>query len=96
MSKLGGYLLLDFKGVQFTSGVAKPTSVSGLKMYDRIESTNKRIVVSGLVVGNIEYDDFEVLFAVSGTSFVARHGYTSNAVIQITVTEEDTITVTIG
>lgn len=90
----GGYQVLDFKNISFTSGVAKADT--GLKLYDLIEGTRKRIVISGLVVGSKEFQDFEVLFALSGTTFIARHSYTANQIINISITDENVITIALN
>lgn len=94
MSRLGGYQLLDFKGYDFTSGTGTTKATHGLELYDLIEGTNKRTIVSGLVVGGVEYDDFEANFAVSGSSYVANILIGENS-IKLTITDIDTITVVI-
>lgn len=90
MSKKGGYKIVDLKGTSLTSG----TEATIVGMYDAIESTNKRTIISGLVVGSTEYDDFPVLFTVSGTSFVATQKITG-ATIDIVVADDDGVTVTV-
>lgn len=64
MSKKGGYLILNFKGLNI-----KTTSdnedlkdvIIDSDIYSQIEQNyNKRIVVSGLQIDNIEINDFEI------------------------------------
>lgn len=64
MSKKGGYLILDFKGLNIktteTEGQISDMLING-DIYSLIEQNyNKRMVVSGLQVDNIEINDFEV------------------------------------
>ena len=93
MSKLGGYKIINFKGTSFTSGTE--ATVDGV--YDAIESTNKRTVVSGLVLGGVEYDDFSVLFTVSGTDYVAYVPIVDGTYsITIVVADDDGVTVTLN
>lgn len=95
MSRLGGYQLLDFKGYNFTSGTYAAKANHGLELYDLIKGTNKRTIVSGLVVGGIEYDDFEANFAVSGPNYVAKI-LIGESSLNIKITDIDTITITIA
>ena len=88
----GGYQLVNFKKKNLTSGT-KDTTLTGC--YGAIEGTNKRTVVTGLVVGGTEYDDFEVLFTVSGSAFVAELPLPSSGSISITV-ETTGVTVTVA
>lgn len=92
MSKLGGYQIIDFKGIALTSGTEKTI----LGVYDAIERTNKRTVVSGLVVGSTEYNDMEVNFVVSGTSFVGVVTLPSSGSISFVVADDDGVTVTVA
>lgn len=73
MSRKGGYQIVDFKNVSLTAG--DETTVAGV--YEAIEGNyNKRLVVSGIVIGSTEYDDVTVDVVVVGTDFVFRaYGY---------------------
>lgn len=83
--KNGGYQVIDLKGMKITAGAsAGHPVISGI--HSLIEGSNKVKLLSGLVVGNVEYDDMIVLFTVSGTSFVA-----SVAGGTLTVTQNDEI-----
>lgn len=87
MSKKGGYQIIDFKNLSLTVG--NETTVAGV--YKVIEDNyNKRLVVSGIVIGSTKYDDVTVQVAVSGTSFVFNaYGYL------FTVADDDGITVAV-
>lgn len=92
---VGGYQIIDLKGVKLTSGTAKSSPLfTGL--YDKIEGTKKRCIITNLVVGNTEYKDFEVLFAVSGQTFIGRHVYTSTSTITVTIASDDKVTAIIS
>ena len=92
MSRKGGYKIIDFGGVVFTSGSEK--TVPGV--YDAIESTNKRTVVSGLVVGSTEYNDMEVNFVVSSGDFVGVVALPDSGSISFAIASDDGVTVTVA
>lgn len=85
MSRKGGYQIVDFKNVSLTAD--DETTVAGV--YEAIEGNyNKRLVVSGIVIGSTEYDDVTVDAAVVGTDFVFRaYGY------KFVVASDDGVTV---
>lgn len=91
MSKLGGYKIVDLSGSAFATGVesTKPG------VYEAIESTNKRIVVSGLVIGSVEYDDMNVPFIVEGSDYVGHVILTAKKTLDFKVTAADGVTVTL-
>lgn len=91
MSRKGGYKIIDFGGVAFTSGTEK--TISGI--YDAIESTNKRTVISGLVVGSTEYNDMEVNFVVSSGDFVGIVTLPDSGSISFAIADDDGVTVTV-
>ena len=87
----GGYQLIDFKGTALTSGTE--ATIPGV--YSAIESTNKQTVVTGMVVGGTEYDDFPVLFTVDSTDFVGIVHTAADSYITIEVASDDGVTVTV-
>lgn len=91
MSKLGGYKIIDLSGSTFATGVesTKPG------VYEAIESTNKRIVVSGLVMGGVEYDDMDVPFIVEGSDYIGHVILTAKKTLNFKVTADDGVTVTL-
>lgn len=91
MSRKGGYKIINFGGVVFTSGTEK--TVPGI--YDAIESTNKRTVVSGLVVGSTEYNDMEVNFVVDTGDFVGIVALPDSGSISFVIADDDGVTVTV-
>lgn len=92
MSLKGGYKIIDFKGTALTSGTE--ATIPGV--YEAIESTNKRTIVSGLVVGGTEYDDMPVLFTVDSTSFVSIVTLPDSGSISFVVASDDGVTVTVA
>lgn len=88
--KKGGYKIIDFKGIEIGTSSKK---IPGI--YEAIESTNKRTVVSGLVKSSVEYDDFDALFAVSGSNFTCKAAAGAQF-ITIVVKPDDTVTVAVG
>lgn len=92
----GGYKIIDLKEYNFTSATKVNATTSGLTgIYSAIKSTNKRHVVSGLVVGGVEIDDFNALFAVETTSMIAKVNYGSKT-ITMKVDADDSVTITIA
>ena len=91
MSKLGGYKIIDLSGSTFSTGVesTKPG------VYKAIESTNKRIVVSGLVMNSVKYDDMDVTFIVDGSNYVGHVILTAKKTLDFKVTSADGVTVTL-
>lgn len=91
MSKLGGYKIIDLSGSAFATGVesTKPG------VYKAIESTNKRTVVSGLVMDSVKYDDMDVTFIVDGSNFVGHVILTAKKTLDFKVTSADGVTVTL-
>lgn len=91
MSRKGGYKIIDLKGVNHTPSVGMLHN----DIYDKIESTNKNILISGLVCDGIEYNDFYINFKVTGSSYVGR-AILGNTSINITITDTDVVTITIA
>lgn len=84
--KKGGYQIIDMKGVD---AVTNPQTVAGI--YAAIEGNyNKPVILTGIVVNAVEYDDAAVQFRVVGQTFVcSAYGYsfTVNAQDKIQVAE---------
>ena len=91
MSRKGGYKIIDFGGISLTSGTKK--TIPGV--YYAIKSTNKRTVISGLVVGSTEYNDIEVNFVVSSGALVGVVALPNSGSISFAVANDDGVTVTV-
>ena len=82
--KHGGYQIIDLKNTKLTVGTG--TKIDGV--YDKIKSTRKAILISGLNVGGTEYHDTFVELTVSGTNYTGTiYGKT------ITISNADLVTV---
>ena len=80
----GGYQIIDLKNT--TLKVDTGTKIDGV--YNKIKSTRKAILISGLNVGGTEYHDTFVELTVSGTNFTGTiYGKT------ITISDEDLVTI---
>lgn len=80
----GGYQIIDLDNVNHTPGVG----ILHEGIYDKIEGTRKAILLSGLVVDDIEYRDIFVEVRVNESNFVMTvYGKT------ITITDTDVVTV---
>lgn len=91
MSIKGGYTIIDFKNVALTTDDTTGKAIAGV--YGRIEGNhNKPILISGLVLDNVEYDDFFVNFAVSSTDFVAAV-YLGTTLKTITIDDDDVVVI---
>lgn len=86
----GGYQILDLKGTALTSGTE--ATIDGT--YAALSNAHgKRVIVSGLKVGGTAYNDVEVLFTLSTTTYtgVLVVGTTT---ITIAVANDDGVTAT--
>lgn len=83
--KIGGYQIIDLGGKKLTSNVGM--TYNGL--YEKIEGTNKPILVSGINLGGKEYHDTWCEFNVNGSNYEGLI-YGNKIVIQ----DNDVITVT--
>lgn len=81
----GGYQIIDCKGIEVETGGSE--LIPGI--YSTIESTNKRTVLSGLVLDEEELDDIAILFEVVGDELI---GAVNN--IRFIVSSDDTLAVT--
>lgn len=80
----GGYQIIDLKNTKLTLGTG--TKIDGV--YDKIKSTRKAILISGLNVGGTEYHDTFVELTVSGTNYTGTiYGKT------ITISNADLVTI---
>ena len=91
MSKLGGYKIIDLSGISFSNGVESTKS----GVYEAVKSTNKRIIVSGLVMNSVKYDDMDVTFVVDGSNYVGHVILTAKKTLDFKVTSSDGVTVTL-
>lgn len=82
---MGGYKIINFHNTAITTGT--PVTISGV--YEALENNyRKAIMLSGIVIDNVEYADAYITPVVSDTSFTfSVYGKT------FTVTNEDSITV---
>lgn len=64
----GGYQIINFSGVEFT----KNTPMQLSNIYDKIEGTDKAILLSGLNVNGIDYRDVMCTPIVIGNSYVIK------------------------
>lgn len=64
----GGYQIINFSGVEFT----KDTPMQLSNIYDKIEGTDKAILLSGLNVNGIDYRDVMCTPIVIGNSYVIK------------------------
>lgn len=85
MARNGGYKILDIGGYPLTDKTAK--TIPGL--YERMESTNKALLLSGLVVDDVEYDDCFV----QATAGESKYTFTAYG-ISFELTSADALTAT--
>lgn len=88
----GGYIILDLKGAALTSGQA--ANVPG--SYAAAANPHKKAtLVSGLVVGDVEYPDFYAPFTAGENSYSASVVIGGDT-ITIAVANGDDVTVTVA
>lgn len=88
----GGYRILDLKKSALTSGEA--ANISGA--YDGASNQyGKAIMVSGLIVGDVEYPDFFAVFIPGEQSYSAGVVIGGKS-INIAVASGDDVTVTVA
>lgn len=81
----GGYQIIDLKNKNLTSGVGMVYE----GCYDKIENTNKIILLTGIQVEDVEYKDAFVNLTVSGSAFIGEvYGK------EIKIQDTDVITIT--
>lgn len=83
MNRKGGYQIIDLKGNDLTGA---SFTISGI--YDALEGNyNKAILLSGIVIGGVEYDDvFTTPKVVSSNYVLDAYGYT------LTIDNDDLVT----
>lgn len=92
--KKGGYKIIDLSSGTFT-GSQQPVSVPGV--YEAVESTNKRTVVSGLTIAGVELDDFGALFTINSSgNYEASVPYGLAKAVKLTIKDNDTVVAFIG
>ena len=80
----GGYQIIDLKNINLKVGTG--TTIDGV--YNKIKSTRKAILISGLNVGGTEYHDTFVELTVNGTNYTGTiYGKT------ITISNADLVTI---
>lgn len=78
---MGGYKIIDFKGVD----ILTPSTIKGI--YASIKETNKALLLSNLVISTKAYDDLFLPVLVSGNNFTfSVDGY------NVTITNADLVT----
>lgn len=86
--KKGGYQIIDLKNTPLTSGSGAMV-IDGI--YSSIESTNKAILFSGIVIDGVEYNDTFVELTEDGSNYVGTmYGKT------ITIQDNDVVSVDKG
>lgn len=87
---VGGYQIIDFKNHNFQEGMG--FVIDGI--YDKIESTRKPILVTGLILDEYEYRNKFVDIEVNGSNFELDYNLgISGKHIRITVQDTDVVTV---
>lgn len=85
MSLKGGYQIINLEGKNLAAGSA--ATVAGI--YDKIEGTNKAILITGVVISDTEYHDAFVTPKVNASNFEFElYGYT------FSITSEDAVSIT--
>ena len=88
----GGYQIISLGNHTHTSGVGSIHE----GIYDKIESTSKPILLSGITIDAIEYHDTFIFPTVNGTNYVAVVGEnpTTNERFIINIQDNDVVTFT--
>lgn len=90
----GGYQLVDFKGVNLTSG--SPTTIEGI--YKQIKYCNGKILVAtNVVVDNVKYNNTTFTAnQVTGTEQINSVMLIGSGTGTLAITSEDSVTITIA
>lgn len=87
----GGYIIADFKKTALTSGTQ--ASIEGL--FNSVSNPYKKpVMVSGLVVGDVEYPAFYAVFTKNSNNYEAQAPI-NGSTLSIVVTPDDNVTVTV-
>lgn len=88
----GGYIIADFKKTALTSGTQ--ASIEGL--FNSVSNPYKKpVMVSGLVVGGVEYPAFYAVFVKNSNNYEAQAAINGTS-LTIVVTPDNNVTVTTG
>lgn len=91
MAIRGGYQIINFKGVPFTSG--EQSALDGV--YNTVLSPyGKPTLVSGLVISDVAYPDFYAPFVAGGNN-VATSVVIGGKTVTITIDNNDNVTATV-
>ena len=80
MSKLGGYLLVDFEG----KDISTSKTISGI--YEKLLETKKRVVACNVKLGTTVFKELTLDVKLNGTSYEL-----SNSILKITVTNANVV-----
>ena len=88
----GGYQIINLNDENHSLGTGKVHE----GIYEKIEGTRKPILLSGIVVGGVEYHDTYIFPTVNDTSYVAVVGRnpTANTELHINIEDTDVVTFT--
>ena len=88
----GGYQIIDLGDKEHTSGVGMTHD----GIYDKIEGTRKAILLSGIVIDDVEYHDTFINPVVNGTKYVAvvNVNPSKNEEYVINIQDNDVVTFT--
>lgn len=80
MSKLGGYLLVDFEG----KDISTSKTISGI--YNKVKETKKRVVACNLKVGTTVFKELTLDVKKVGTDYVL-----TNSVIKVVIRSDNSV-----
>lgn len=93
MSTKGGYQIINLDPKSFSSGV-------GIKIkgaYDAVNNSNgKRTIISGAKTSTLVFPDFPASFMKSSTAFTTGAVTVGNNTVTTSITNDDTVTITIS
>lgn len=93
MSKVGGYKIIDLENKKLTNDVGMVYE----GIYDKIESTRKPILISGLNIDGKEYHDFfATLYKVGIVYMIDIHEHAGgDGLKSLSINDNDVVTITI-
>lgn len=80
MSKLGGYLLVDFEG----KDISTSKTISGI--YEKVKETKKRVVACNVKLGTTVFKELTLDVKKDGTNLIL-----SNSIIKVTITNANAV-----